>query len=650
VVWLARIQNVAGNNPRRIGTHLKKLILFAAAVAVLCIHFSHYLPFIADDALISLRYSKRLIEGHGLTWNPGERIEGYSNLLWVLASAGFGLILRIDLVTVLRILGFVCMSAAIAGVLYPLRLDNWKLTFASLLVLLFLPLAAPIAVWTIGGMEQPLVAALLVWAVVLTFPHLEQNKTRPIREMLVPGLLFALLCLTRLDGPIFTAAAVAVILFVDRFSRDAWRKAVALASLPILFTLGQVIFRLAYYGEWIPNTALVKFSPSGKHSVDGWNYLLAGFRPILPLVLIAVVSVAISFWKKFFWQRMFLLCALATSWAVYVDLIGGDIFPAWRHLVPLIVLFVLMAQIGVRWFVEHSGRRGFVLTTTACVVLLVTFFMLQGRDEENFRAISERWEWDGQAVGTLLKTAFGKQQPLLAVDPAGCLPYWSELPTVDMLGLNDYYLPRHPPAGFGQGPIGHELGDGQYVLNRQPDLVIFLLPTGAEHGYFLSGRQMQEDPRFFRDYSLTRFETPDPRRVVSQIWVRNNSPRIGISRKEDQIIVPAFLLNADRGTVARLNDRNELVVRITRETPASLNNFDLPPGIWRVEAQASDPSLRIRIYSSSDTNKSLLDSTVPATFNRSLNPSATIKMELVAESDTIVELTQLLLTRRNIYE
>jgi arabinofuranosyltransferase len=629
---------------------LKKLILLAAALIALYVHASHYLPFIADDALISLRYSKRLIEGHGLTWNPGERIEGYSNLLWVLASAGLGLILRIDLVTVLRILGFACMGAAIAGVLFPLRLDNWRLTLVSFVVLLFLPLAAPIAVWTIGGMEQPLVAALLVWSVVLTFPHLEQQKDRSLREMLLPGVLFALLCLTRLDGPVFSAAAVAAILFVDRFSRKAWRKATALASLPILFTLAQVVFRLAYYGEWIPNTALVKFSPSGKHSVDGWHYLAAGLRPLLPLVLIVVVSVVISFWKKFFCQRMLLLCSMAIAWSVYVNLIGGDIFPAWRHFVPLIVLFVLMAHIGVRWLVEHSGQRGFVFTTAACVVLLAGFFMLQGRDEENFRAISERWEWDGQAVGTLLKTAFGKQQPLLAVDPAGCLPYWSELPTVDMLGLNDHYLPRHPPAGFGQGPIGHELGDGQYVLNRQPDLVVFLLPTGAEHGYFLSGRQMQEDSRFFREYSLTRFETPAPRKVVSQIWVRTNSPRIGISRKDDQIIVPAFLLNGNRSTAARLNSRNELIVPIARDLPARLNSLELPPGIWSVEAQASDPSLRIRIYRPSDADRPLLDSTLPAMFNSSLSPGGAIKLEVVAETNIVVELSKVLLTRINIYE
>ena len=40
------------------------------------LHACRYMPFICDDALISLRYAKRLLEGQGLTWNPGERVEG----------------------------------------------------------------------------------------------------------------------------------------------------------------------------------------------------------------------------------------------------------------------------------------------------------------------------------------------------------------------------------------------------------------------------------------------------------------------------------------------------------------------------------------------------------------------------------------------
>lgn len=59
------------------------LCLFAAISASLLIT-KHLLPFAIDDALISYRYSDRLLRGRGLTWNDGEFVEGYSNLLWVL--------------------------------------------------------------------------------------------------------------------------------------------------------------------------------------------------------------------------------------------------------------------------------------------------------------------------------------------------------------------------------------------------------------------------------------------------------------------------------------------------------------------------------------------------------------------------------------
>jgi hypothetical protein len=41
-----------------------------------------------DDAMISMRYARNLAHGYGLVWNPGgERIEGYTNPLWVLYMA-----------------------------------------------------------------------------------------------------------------------------------------------------------------------------------------------------------------------------------------------------------------------------------------------------------------------------------------------------------------------------------------------------------------------------------------------------------------------------------------------------------------------------------------------------------------------------------
>ena len=49
--------------------------------------FSSVAWFLCDDAFISFRYVRNLLEGHGLVFNPGEYVEGYSNFLWVLELA-----------------------------------------------------------------------------------------------------------------------------------------------------------------------------------------------------------------------------------------------------------------------------------------------------------------------------------------------------------------------------------------------------------------------------------------------------------------------------------------------------------------------------------------------------------------------------------
>lgn len=37
---------------------------------------------LSDDQLISMRYAENLASGDGLVWNPGERVEGFTNPLW----------------------------------------------------------------------------------------------------------------------------------------------------------------------------------------------------------------------------------------------------------------------------------------------------------------------------------------------------------------------------------------------------------------------------------------------------------------------------------------------------------------------------------------------------------------------------------------
>ena len=210
---------------------------------------------------------------------------------------------------------------------------------------------------------------------------------------------------------------------------------------------------------------------------------------------------------------------------------------------PLLVLLAFMVAIGGEWVRRHAAPRLYAGVGVGAVFLLAVFSVLQWRDTMTAWALTERWEWDGQIIGRMLKKAFGAQQALLAVDAAGALPYWSELPAIDMLGLNDYYLPRHPPKDLKTIGIGHDLGDGQYVLGRAPDLVVFGIATGGDRGFFRSAREMQADPRFPLEYTLVTFEGTEPYTVQGKVWVRRYSDRIGIKNTGDQITVPGFLMN-----------------------------------------------------------------------------------------------------------
>ncbi len=56
----------------------------ALAVAAVAAGVAHAiaLRWTADDAYLSFRYAEQWVHGHGLVFNPGERVEGYTNFLW----------------------------------------------------------------------------------------------------------------------------------------------------------------------------------------------------------------------------------------------------------------------------------------------------------------------------------------------------------------------------------------------------------------------------------------------------------------------------------------------------------------------------------------------------------------------------------------
>lgn len=604
----------------------------AIAGVLLYFHARSYLPFFDDDALISLRYARRLIDGMGLTWTDGPRVEGYSNLLWILLLALMGYF-GVELIEAARILGYFCILGAMlavsiavqrpmprsssndldsgglrAGREPPQGLNFLQVMLPALIGTSVMAAAAPIAVWSIGGHEQPLVLMLLAWGFAFLFEAIDSGQDRAAWRA---SICFALICLTRPDGPVFATATVAALLLSSRLNPVSIRIALIVACLPIAAVIGQTAFRLAYYGQWLPNPAYIKLTPSAHHFRGGVAYVRDGFIAALPVCLGGGLCIANGLFHRESRSRSLLLATHAVVWTLYLVFIGGDIFAAYRLYAPCILILSIALGGAMAWISETGGQRRarypqarnrLLIAPARSVGLLLMmaipilqFYWQQG-DERIERARTQRTEWEGKSVGLLLRSAFADRQPTIAVDAAGAVPYWSQLPAIDMLGLCDYHIPRRRPAKLGSGFLGHEHGDGDYVFGRRPDLILFKDPRGRRHGVYLSGRQMQAIPAFRQDYVLATLDVPATPAFSSLIWIRRESPTIGIRRVVSpnglaEVVIPAWLLIANPQTRLGLAGDGALIARASPNEPASIDELKLTPGHWKLDVDASGPLL-----------------------------------------------------------
>lgn len=552
-----------------------------ASLAVLLVHAARYYPFIADDALISLRYAERFVQGAGLTWTDGERVEGYSNLLWVLLNAGLGA-LGLDLIFASRLLGVGCFAVVFVALV--LAADDRHRIFGSpLIVGVLLALTGPVAVWSVGGLEQPLCAAWLALALLHCARLIRAERSR--RHAHWAGVSLALLCWTRPDAPVLVAPLAFSCFFLLR-SRGLRRALVEVGKLiawPCAAVMLQLAFRLWYYGDLLPNTAYVKGEMSEQRVKEGFDYLVDGALPIVPLILLALVGVYAALRRPE--RRAMTLPALAAliCWSAYVVTIGGDIFPAHRHFVINLVALAWLSLEGIGYLLGRRPIAGWLVAVGVAGTLL----HLQLEEPANRTAILERWEWEGKVIGEMFREGFAAEHPYLAVTAAGTLPYFSKLPALDMQGLNDRHIAHRPSeAGF----LGHDHGDGHYVLDRAPDLIAFRGP-GRGPPAFVSGRHMQRDRRFRRDYQLVRFEGHEPFFAVSLSWVRRQG-RIGHTRTEERVVVPAYLLNK---VIGHLDSSGAMAGYVPERTTATSNVLELAPGAWRARLEPVNPLLSIEL-------------------------------------------------------
>ena len=341
------VPNDAAQNIR-----LKHVLLFLPWLALLG-WFSRVAWFLCDDAFISFRYVRNLLAGHGLVFNPGEYVEGYSNFLWVLELAAVWGALGVPPEQAAPWLSAACTAATVAALLWWVaRLPHLQHRgMTAWMALGLLCSSATFAVWTSGGgLETRQFTLFIVLAVVCLSLYRDSR-----RGLLAASLSLAAAALTRPEGPLLAALCFgwfAVQRMADTGRRNPdWRRLLYLAAPFVVLVGAHFLWRYAYYGEWLPNTYYAKHVRPWYES--GFRYLQAAALETGLYLLIPLSFAALRERLREYRDGTYALALLLVGvHAAYVLRIGGDHFE-YRPLDFYWPLLALPAAAGI----VHLGSR-----------------------------------------------------------------------------------------------------------------------------------------------------------------------------------------------------------------------------------------------------------------------------------------------------
>jgi hypothetical protein len=443
-----------------------------------------------DDAMISMQYAKNLAHGDGLVWNAGgERVEGYSNPLWVILMAGIHLfpiaLTQTSLYVKIMSLAFLISNVVVIKLLVE------KFTGNNLIALMAAFLTAfyfPLNNWSLQGMEVGLQALILSSALLLGIRALKEK-----RFSFWPYVLFGLGILLRMDFAAPTLGAIAVFAWLDAPRRGdhlVWGLGTLASTLG-----GLTLFRLIYYGDWLPNTYYLKLG-----GISTILRISIGVRRFWDFVWNSNwVLFAIPFVLPILDKRkvLFPLYAVFLSQVAYSMYVGGD---AWEHVgganrfiaAVMPIFFALFALTIGKIFelVLQSQKSRSVYAITISNILLGAFslFSLYSfnallvqddiskwtlREKPVFTESVERYALMGLALHEVTT-----EDAVIAVVTAGNIPYFSERISVDLLGKNDPVIARgliHTNSSLfepGNFRPGHNKRNYAYSIGElRPDVV-----------------------------------------------------------------------------------------------------------------------------------------------------------------------------------
>ena len=477
-------------------------VMLGVAVGLFVFHARIYWEWTEDDAFITYRYARNVARGEGFVFNPGERIEGYSNFTWVLLgamaeNAGWDPERTAKVVGVAAGIVALLLSWALARKAWP------QCGSGAVLAPYFLAMSPVLVQHSVAGLESSVFAALLAAALLLA------ASSHTARAAHSAGLVVVLLLLslTRPEGSLVAGGLLGMRWWlVARHHPHARRRLAAVSATFVLLFTAYIAWRWSYYDAAFPNTFYAK-ARGGMHGVfDGVQYTLDFTRdnggPLfvaLSLIPVLLGSVAPALWMGL---------GVVAGYIVFIVLASGDWMYHYRffaHVLPVLAALIAVGLARVLDLVHAGTWRALAVYATAALVLLGTFMGIGNTELRVARAVlpalashnylSQNYEELG-----LWFAENTEEGATIAISDVGAVGYFSERRILDMFGLIDPRIARL------RGRM-HYKADPRYVLSRQPDYIVLVSLNDQGAGYSfqrIPDYAMNALPAFHEQYELIR--------------------------------------------------------------------------------------------------------------------------------------------------
>ncbi|MBX3729985.1 MAG: hypothetical protein KF858_12425 [Candidatus Sumerlaeia bacterium] len=502
------------------------LLLAALLLAALAVHahaLSRVWALTVDDAYITLRYARNIVEGHGFVYNPGGPVvEGFSNpllLLWQVIAYALGFGRTIVATKVLGVLSSMAMLLATAGLAADLL--RWTLPQEELRQRV-LPVVAlgpallagslSIACIAVMGLEGSLFGMLLTIGGWMAMRVLRGEGG--LLASIAGGVALGLACWTRPEGIAWALAVPTAVVGIRAIERQPLRPALVLAAGAIGLWLALIALRLAIFGYPQPNTYYAKMAGEAMPRMQSaLGYLADWMRDHGGWAWWALGIFGVVLADRSGRREALLLLAAAAGHLAVVVWMGGDWMPGLRFIGPGLAPIAALAAVGTALLLVRVARS-WALARAVSVAGVLTVGLAWGAvrlarpgiiwtlSEAQVRT----WGWaDGHLALAewLAEWNLMRDEPLtVAIEDIGIVGWVSRVEILDLAGLVD---PVWAHLVYEHG-IDVPYPADRVLLEIRPEVIVLVstrrTAAGDHYITWKTNRELLVHPEFAERYRM----------------------------------------------------------------------------------------------------------------------------------------------------